>query len=78
MAFSDFSGGLGAGFAPAGTYQSGPSDGNYPGQQSMGSASAGSPNWNHSAVVVCAIVIGAVALLILGVIGFRASGEIVI
>lgn len=77
MSFSDFSGGLGAGFAPAGTYQSGPADGNYPGQGNTGSGS-GIPNFNHSAIVVGAIVILALALLFLGVIGFRASGEVVI
>lgn len=75
--FSDFSGGLGAGFAPAGTYQSGPTDGNYPGQGGA-SSSGGTPNFGHSAVVVGVIVIIAIALLVLGVIGFRASGEVVI
>lgn len=77
MAFSDFSGGLGAGFAPAGTYQSGPADGNYPGQGGA-STSQGMPNLSHSAVIVGVIVIIALGLLIFGVIGFRASGEVVI
>jgi hypothetical protein len=77
MTFSDFSGGLSAGFAPAGTYQSGPTDGNYPGQGGSKSSS-GMPNITHSAVVVGIIVIVAIALLVLGVIGFRASGEVVI
>lgn len=77
MAFSDFSGGLGAGFAPAGTYSAGPSDGNYPGQ-GMATTAGGTPNVGHSAVVVGLIIIAAIALLILGVVGFRASGEIVI
>jgi len=77
MAFSDFSQGLGAGFAPAGTYNAGPADGNYPGQGGA-AASGGLPNINHSAIVVGIIVIVAVALLILGVVGFRASGEVVI
>jgi hypothetical protein len=36
------------------------------------------PNFNHSAVVVGVIVIIALALLFLGVIGLRASGEVVI
>lgn len=75
--FNDFSAGLGTGFAPAGTYQAGPSDGNYPGQQGS-AASPGMPNVGHSAVVVGLIVIAAIALLVLGVIGFRASGEVVI
>lgn len=76
--FGDFSQGLGAGFAPAGTYQSGPSDGNYPGAGMSGNTGAGGANLGHSAVVVGLIVIAAITLLILGVVGFRASGEIVI
>ena len=63
-----------SGFSNAGTYNSGPADGNYPG----GIAPTGAPNTGHSAVIVGLIVLVALALLITGVIGLRASGEVVI
>lgn len=75
--FTDFSNGLGSGFGSAGTYASGPQDGNYPGAGQT-STTAGMPNLRHSAVVVGLIVLAALVLLVLGVIGFRASGEVVI
>jgi hypothetical protein len=69
--------GFGIGVGQPGTYASGPADGNYPGQGGSTTAS-GLPNINHSAVAVGLIVIGAIALLAVGIIGLRASGEIVI
>lgn len=69
--------GFGIGMGQPGAYASGPADGNYPGQGGS-SAAAGMPNLNHNAVVVGFIVIAAVALLAIGVIGLRASGEVVI
>lgn len=69
-------GNLGAGTAfssfATGPVTSGVSDGNAPSGVGMPSTS-GSNAW-----VVGAIIIGALVLLILGVIGLRASGEIVI
>lgn len=62
-----------------GTYNSGPADGNYPGVAgNIGLAGVGRPKLSHPAVVVGAIVIIALLLLIFGVIGARASGEVVI
>lgn len=69
--------GFGIGMGQPGTYASGPADGNYPGQGGS-SAALGMPNMGHNAVVVGLIVIGALALLAAGVIGLRASGEVVI
>lgn len=69
--------GFGIGVGQPGSYASGPADGNYPGQGGS-SAAAGMPNFGHNAVVVGLIVIGALALLAIGVIGLRASGEVVI
>jgi hypothetical protein len=68
---------FGIGMGQPGTYNSGPADGNYPGQGGS-TAAAGGLNTGHSAVMVGFIVIAAVALLALGVIGLRASGEVVI
>lgn len=50
---------------------SGAQDGNYTG-------AVGVPNINHNAIVVGIIVVVALGLLITGVIGLRASGEVVI
>jgi hypothetical protein len=69
--------GMGIGTGQPGSYASGPADGNYPGQGGS-SAAAGSPNFNHNAVIVGVIVIAAIALLAMGVIGLRAAGEVVI
>lgn len=67
----------GIGTGQPGGYASGPSDGNYPGQGGA-TSQAGMPNFGHNAVVVGLIVIAAMLLLVAGVVGFRAAGEIVI
>lgn len=69
MAFTDFSG---FGNALGQTYNSGPQDGNY------SSGGVGGPSTQSSAVTVAVIVILAIVLLVTGVIGLRASGEVVI
>lgn len=58
-------------------YNSGPADGNYPGAGGTGGG-MGMPNISHSATIVAFIVIAAVVALVFGVIGLRASGEVVI
>lgn len=72
-----FSANMGAGLGQPGTYSSGPADGNYP-NQGGSNGGIGMPNLTHSAVLVGLIVIGAIIMLIAGVIGFRAAGEVVI
>ena len=74
---SVFGTGFGIGTGQPGAYASGPADGNYPGQGSA-SAAPGMPNFGHNAVVVGLIVIAALVLLVAGVVGFRAAGEVVI
>ena len=69
--------GFGIGMGQPGTYASGPADGNYPNQAGT-STGVGMPNVNHNAVVVGLIVIAALFMLVAGVIGLRASGEVVI
>ena len=68
---NEFAGGL-SGFGGQTAYNSGAADGN------TGGGGAGMPNINHSAVVVAVVVILAIVLLLAGVIGLRASGEVVI
>lgn len=69
--------GFGIGVGQPGTYASGPADGNYPNQGGT-STGMGMPNIFHNAVMVGVIVIAALVLLVAGVIGLRASGEVVI
>ena len=67
---SDFMGMTGFGTQSA--YSSGAADGN------TGGGGAGAPNVGHSATIVAIIIIAALVLLVAGVIGLRASGEVVI
>lgn len=60
----------------AGTWNTGSADGNVPG--STGSVSVGAPNVHHPAMMVGLLVIGAVLLVVFGVVGLKASGEVVI
>ena len=59
-----------------GTWNTGRADGNPPG--STGTLSVGAPNIHHPAMMVGLLVIGAVILVIAGVVGLRASGEVVV
>lgn len=63
-------------FGRVGTWNTGSADGNAPG--TTGSLTVGAPNVHHPAMMVGILVIGAVVLVLLGVVGLRASGEIVI
>lgn len=63
-------------FGRVGTWNTGTSDGNSPG--STGYIAAGAPNIHHPAMMVGLLVIGAVLLAVFGVIGLRASGEVVL
>lgn len=73
----EFGAGFGGGLGQPGTYASGPADGNYPGQGGA-STSPGMPNVFNNTTVVAVIVIAAIVMLFVGVIGLRASGEVVI
>lgn len=59
-----------------GTWNTGRADGNPPG--ATGNIAPGAPNVHHPAMMVGLLVIGAVLLVVFGVVGLRASGEVVV